>query len=104
VDLRIWKKGNTYQSEGHRHPFWLAWVEDKLPTVIYVNPISFFTRAPFGRNSQSGILLHETTHNLWATDDYRQTPLGCKLLAAEKPPIRAFDNANNYEYFAEDNE
>jgi peptidyl-Lys metalloendopeptidase len=70
-----------------------------------INLCNVFWTAPLaGTDSQGGTLIHEMSHfNVCAgTNDnaYRQT--ACQSLATTNP-TKALDNADNHEYFAENN-
>ena len=63
-----------------------------------------FWNAPnTGRDSKAGTLVHETSHfNVVAgTNDYVYGATGAHNLAVSDPS-RAINNADNHEYFAED--
>jgi peptidyl-Lys metalloendopeptidase len=79
-----------------------AYVYPGNPYEIYV--CYYFFHAPnMGRDSAAGTLVHEMSHfNVVAgTDDYVYGETGA-LNLAQTSPRRAINNADNYEYFAED--
>jgi peptidyl-Lys metalloendopeptidase len=79
-----------------------AYVYPGNPYEIYV--CYYFFHAPnLGRDSAAGTLVHEMSHfNVVAgTDDYVYGETGALNLALTSPR-RAINNADNYEYFAED--
>lgn len=56
-----------------------------------------------GRDSDDnplGVIIHELTHVVLNTKDYRYGRHDCQELARNEP-VKARDNADNYEYFAE---
>ncbi len=80
-----------------------AYVYPNQPYNIYV--CSVFWRAPLaGTDSQGGTLIHEMSHfNVVAsTNDYVYGQSGAKSLAISNPN-QAIANADNHEYFAENN-
>ena len=80
-----------------------AYVYPTQPYKIYV--CRAFWSAPLtGTDSKAGTLIHETSHfNVVAsTDDIVYGQSGAKNLAASDP-ASALDNADNHEYFAENN-
>lgn len=79
-----------------------AYVYPSRPYKIYLCRV--FWQAPnVGRDSKAGTLVHETSHfNVVAgTDDYVYGASGAHNLALTDP-ARAINNADNHEYFAED--
>jgi peptidyl-Lys metalloendopeptidase len=79
-----------------------AYVYPTQPYRIYLCRV--FWQAPgTGRDSKAGTLVHETSHfNVVAgTDDYVYGATGAHNLAMTNP-AQAIDNADNHEYFAED--
>ena len=80
-----------------------AYVYPTQPYQIYV--CRAFWSAPLaGTDSKGGTLIHETSHfnNVAGTDDIVYGQSGAKNLAASDPD-GALDNADNHEYFAENN-
>lgn len=80
-----------------------AYVYPTQPYKIYV--CRAFWSAPLtGTDSKAGTLIHETSHfnNVAGTDDHVYGQTGAKNLAASDPDS-ALDNADNHEYFAENN-
>ena len=80
-----------------------AYVYPNQPYQIYV--CRAFWNAPLaGTDSKGGTLIHETSHftNVAGTDDIVYGQSGAKNLAASDP-ASALDNADNHEYFAENN-
>jgi peptidyl-Lys metalloendopeptidase len=78
-----------------------AYVYPTQPYKIYV--CSVFWQAPMtGTDSKGGTLIHEMSHfNVVAgTDDWAYGQTAAKNLAATDP-VRALNNADNHEYFAE---
>jgi peptidyl-Lys metalloendopeptidase len=76
---------------------WYAFVYPSREYNIYLCPA--FWRAPLlGRDSQAGTLIHELTHfpSIGGTADHAYS-----TEAANLAPALAVDNADNYEYFAE---
>jgi peptidyl-Lys metalloendopeptidase len=86
---------------GCKKPYY-AYVYPTQPYKIYVCKV--FWQAPaLGRDSKMGTLVHEMSHfNVTAgTDDYVYGESGAKSLAISDP-TKAVDNADNHEYFTED--
>jgi peptidyl-Lys metalloendopeptidase len=80
-----------------------AYVYPTQPYQIYV--CRAFWSAPLtGTDSKAGTLIHETSHfnNVAGTDDIVYGQSGAKNLAASDPD-GALNNADNHEYFAENN-
>lgn len=80
-----------------------AYVYPTQPYQIYV--CRAFWSAPLtGTDSKAGTLIHETSHfnNVAGTDDIVYGQSGARNLAASDPDS-ALDNADNHEYFAENN-
>lgn len=80
-----------------------AYVYPTQPYTIYL--CSVYWGAPMtGTDSKAGTLIHEMSHfNVVAsTDDYVYGQAGAKNLAITDPN-KAIDNADNHEYFAENN-
>ena len=61
----------------------------------------YFAAPLIGRDSKAGTLIHETSHIVCFTDDHTYGYANAVALAASNPDL-AIDNADNYEYFAED--
>jgi peptidyl-Lys metalloendopeptidase len=79
-----------------------AYVYPSQPYKIYL--CSAFWSAPAtGRDSKAGTLVHETSHFtvVAGTQDYVYGATGAKNLA-KTTPTKAINNADNHEYFAED--
>ena len=72
------------------------------PYKIYLCKV-FWSAPAIGRDSKMGTLIHEMSHfNVVAgTDDYVYGATGAHSLALTDP-VKAIDNADNHEYFAED--
>jgi len=79
----------------------IAYVFPEVPYNIHLCT-SFWDLYLNGTDSQSGTIIHELSHfKVTAhTDDHVYGKLSAKQLAADKPDT-AIDNADNYEYFAE---
>jgi len=86
------------------HSDWYAYVHpgDSLYTI---NVCHIFWSAPNSVtfDSKPGTLIHEMSHfiTIAGTNDFTTTPGDSKNLAKHNPD-QALNNANNYEYFAED--
>jgi peptidyl-Lys metalloendopeptidase len=80
-----------------------AYVYPTQPYTIYLCSV-FWTAPLTGTDSKAGTLIHEMSHfNVVAgTDDYVYGQAGAKNLAITNP-AQAIDNADNHEYFAENN-
>ena len=61
----------------------------------------FWNAAETGRDSRGGAIVHEISHEEVDTDDHVYGEAGAKQLA-QNDPEKAIDNADNWEYFAED--
>jgi peptidyl-Lys metalloendopeptidase len=90
----------TYNCKCRRRVF--AYVYPSQPYRIYLCRV-FWDVSPLGRDSQAGTLVHEMSHFyvVASTDDYVYGESGAKSLAITNPD-QAIANADNYEYFAED--
>lgn len=79
-----------------------AYVYPTQPYKIYVCK-AFWSAPALGRDSKAGTLVHEMTHFnvVVGTDDYVYGATGAHNLALTDP-AKAMDNADNHEYFAED--
>ncbi|MFM7201068.1 MAG: M35 family metallo-endopeptidase [Myxococcota bacterium] len=80
-----------------------AYVYPSSPYKIYV--CSAFWNAPMtGTDSKGGTLIHEMSHFtvVAGTDDWAYGQTDAKALA-KSDPTKALDNADNHEYFAENN-
>lgn len=79
-----------------------AYVYPTQPYKVYLCK-AFWTAPPMGRDSKAGTLVHETSHfNVVAsTQDYVYGETAAKNLA-KTSPTKAVKNADNHEYFAED--
>jgi peptidyl-Lys metalloendopeptidase len=86
------KKANVY-----------AYVYPNTPYVIYVCG-AFWAAPATGTDSKAGTLIHEMSHFyvVASTNDYVYGQAGAKALALSNPD-EAIDNADNYEYFSENN-
>lgn len=62
---------------------------------------AFWSAPMVGRDSKAGTIIHELTHMLSGTKDHTYE-LDEMLELASKKPHKAIDNANNLEYYAED--
>ena len=80
-----------------------AYVYPNQPYQIYVCKV-FWTAPLTGTDSKAGTLIHETSHftNVAGTDDHVYGQTAARNLAASDPDS-ALDNADNHEYFAENN-
>ncbi len=80
-----------------------AYVYPTKPYTIYLCKV-FWTAPMTGTDSKAGTLIHEMSHfNVVAsTDDYVYGQTGAMNLAITNPD-QAVDNADNHEYFAENN-
>ena len=78
-----------------------AYVSPNEPYDIYLCG-SFWTANKTGSDSQAGTLIHELSHFevIAGTEDIRYGNDDSKQLAITSPP-KALNNADNYEYFAE---
>jgi peptidyl-Lys metalloendopeptidase len=90
----------TYNCKCRRRVF--AYVYPSQPYRIYLCRV-FWQVSPLGRDSQAGTLVHEMSHFyvVASTDDYVYGASGAMDLAITNPD-QAIDNADNHEYFAED--
>jgi len=63
---------------------------------------AFWTAPATGTDSKAGTLVHETSHfdNVAATDDWAYGKSACQSLATSDP-VKAVNNADSHEYFAE---
>jgi peptidyl-Lys metalloendopeptidase len=86
---------------GCKKPYY-AYVYPSQPYKIYVCKV-FWTASALGRDSKAGTLVHEMSHFyvVASTDDYVYGATGAHNLALTDP-AKAIDNADNHEYFAED--
>lgn len=80
-----------------------AYVYPDQPYNIHLCPV-FWTAPLDGTDSQAGTIVHETSHfNVTAgTDDHAYGQTAAHNLAVSNPD-NAIDNADNHEYFAENN-
>ena len=78
-----------------------AYVYPNQPYTIYLCSV-FWTAPATGTDSKAGTLIHETSHfNVVAsTDDWAYGQSAAKSLAISDP-VKAIDNADSHEYFAE---
>jgi len=79
-----------------------AYVYPSQPYKIYLCN-AFWSAPATGRDSQAGTLVHETSHftAVAGTQDYVYGATGAKKLATTNP-AKAIMNADNHEYFGED--
>lgn len=92
---------NVVYDCGCKKPYY-AYVYPSQPYKIYVCKV--FWQAPaLGIDSQAGTLVHEMSHFYVtaSTDDYVYGQTNALNLAATEPD-KAVDNADNHEYFAEE--
>ncbi|MBK7319957.1 M35 family metallo-endopeptidase [Candidatus Villigracilis affinis] len=82
---------------------WFAYVYPDQPYTIHLCD-AFWTAPTTGTDSQAGTLIHEVTHFTIVadTDDYAYGQSAAKALAISNP-AQAVMNADNHEYFAENN-
>ena len=80
---------------------YFAYVYPSQPYKIYVCQ-AFWKAALTGTDSRAGTLIHEMSHftAVAGTDDWVYGQSGAASLAISNP-LRAIDNADNHEYFAE---
>ena len=80
-----------------------AYVYANQPYKIYFCP-AFWTAPMTGTDSKGGTIVHETSHFtiVAGTGDYAYGQTACKSLA-KSDPSRAIMNADNHEYFTENN-
>ena len=78
-----------------------AYVYPNQPYTIYLCSV-FWTAPAIGTDSKAGTLIHEMSHfNVVAsTDDWAYGQSAAKSLAISDP-VKAIDNADSHEYFAE---
>jgi peptidyl-Lys metalloendopeptidase len=90
----------TYSCKCNKPYF--AYVYPSQPYRIYVCRV-FWQVSDLGRDSRAGTLIHEMSHFyvVASTDDYVYGETGAKELALTSPDEAIF-NADNHEYFAED--
>jgi len=70
------------------------------PNTIYLCD-GFWGAVTVGFDSRPGVLIHEMSHLKAGTDDHAYGTTACRDLASTDPAT-AIDNADNYEYYAED--
>lgn len=80
-----------------------AYVYANQPYKIYFCP-AFWSAPMKGTDSKGGTIVHETSHFtiVAGTNDYAYGQTACKSLATSNPS-RAIMNADNHEYFTENN-
>ena len=78
---------------------WYAYTYHGARTVHLCE--AFWPAPATGPDSQAGTLVHEWSHAVACTEDIAYGRTGCQALARSKPD-EAINNADNYEYFAED--
>ena len=80
-----------------------AYVYANQPYTIYLCGV-FWSAPMTGTDSKAGTLIHEMSHfNVVAsTDDWAYGQTAAKNLASTDP-VKAIDNADSHEYFAENN-
>jgi peptidyl-Lys metalloendopeptidase len=78
-----------------------AYVYPAEPYKIYVCRV-FWSAPALGTDSQAGTLIHEMSHFtvVAGTDDWAYGQTAARALADEDP-VKALDNADSHEYFAE---
>ena len=78
-----------------------AYVYPAEPYKIYLCRV-FWSTSAFGTDSQAGTLIHEMSHFtvVAGTDDWAYGQTAARALADEDP-IKALNNADSHEYFAE---
>jgi RHS repeat-associated protein len=86
---RVWFADNGEFAETYR-----------LTTPIDIGLAPAFFRAQLigGRDTRAGTIVHETSHAVVGTWDYAYGPIA----ASQLPSAQAVNNADNYEYYAED--
>jgi peptidyl-Lys metalloendopeptidase len=80
-----------------------AYVIKNKPYIVH--PCNAFWSAPYiGTDSKAGTIIHELSHfdAIASTDDWAYGHTACMNLA-KNDPDKARDNADSYEYFAENN-
>ncbi|GAB1596253.1 M35 family metallo-endopeptidase [Lysobacter claricitrinus] len=103
IDSAIDQSGGQVTINCGCNQSYYAYVYPTRPYEIFV--CRAFWSAPLtGTDSKGGTLIHEMSHfNVTAaTDDHVYGQSGAKSLAASNPD-QALDNADNHEYFAENN-
>ncbi len=68
-------------------------------TTLYLCA-GYFSAPTTGSDSKMGTIVHEMSHAVAYTEDYKYGPSDCQALAKNYPDM-AINNADNYEYFAE---
>jgi peptidyl-Lys metalloendopeptidase len=101
INLAFFNESAVTYDCGCKKPYY-AYVYPTQPYKIYLCKV-FWTAPTTGRDSKMGTLIHEMSHfNVVAsTDDYVYGATGAHNLALTDP-AKAIDNADNHEYFAED--
>lgn len=103
IDSAIDQNGGQVTINCGCNQSYYAYVYPTRPYEIFVCK-AFWTAPMTGTDSKGGTLIHEMSHfNVTAaTDDHVYGQTGAKNLAASNPD-QALDNADNHEYFAENN-
>jgi hypothetical protein len=69
---------------------------------VFLGKAFFEDASRHGRNSLSGVLIHEMTHLVKNTEDHVYEPGPCKALAKQPGgPPKAVENADSYEFYCE---
>lgn len=103
IDAAIDQSGGQVTINCGCNQSYYAYVYPTRPYEIFV--CKAFWSAPLtGTDSKGGTLIHEMSHFnvVAATDDHVYGQSGAKSLASSNP-TQALDNADNHEYFAENN-
>jgi peptidyl-Lys metalloendopeptidase len=79
---------------------WYAYVYKGGKVEVFLCP-QFWSAPDSGTDSKPGVLIHEISHEVADTDDWAYGQTACKILA-RTDPAKAIDNADNYEYCAEE--
>ena len=103
IDAAMDQSGGQVKINCGCNQSYYAYVYPTQPYQIYVCR-AFWTAPLTGTDSKAGTLIHEMSHfNVVAgTDDHVYGQAGAKNLAITNPTA-ALDNADNHEYFAENN-
>lgn len=102
MDIRTTMEGETitYNLTGSGcQAGWYAYTFHGSRTVYLCE--AFWTAPAKGEDSQAGTVVHELSHAIAFTEDLAYGRTSCQSLARSKPDD-AINNADNYEYFAED--
>jgi peptidyl-Lys metalloendopeptidase len=103
IDTAMDQSNNSIIIDCSCNQSYYAYVYPTQPYRIYVCR-AFWSAPNAGTDSRGGTLIHEMSHfNVTAgTDDHVYGQTGAKNLAISNP-TNALDNADNHEYFAENN-